>query len=86
MEAHKIRVSEYHILKLARLGKQKEERVYEHQATKEQEEKMKQWMEKKKIVAFNAGVIKTTYEIKSKTERIQIIVKPAEHHQNMVGL
>lgn len=38
------------------------------------------------MVAFNAGVINATFEIKSKTERIQIIVKPAEHHQNMVVL
>lgn len=34
----------------------------------------------KKLVTFIAGVINATMEIKSKTERIQIIVKAAVHH------
>lgn len=34
----------------------------------------------KKLVTFIAGVINATMEVKSKTERIQIIVKAAVHH------
>lgn len=41
---------------------------------------------KKKLVTFIAGVINATHEIKSKTERIQVIVKAAEHHLDMIGL
>lgn len=44
------------------------------------------WEEKKKLVTFIAGVINATSEIKSKTERIQIIVKAAVHHLELVGL
>lgn len=38
------------------------------------------------MVTFIAGVINATYEIKSKTERIQVIVKAAVHHLDMIGL
>lgn len=44
------------------------------------------WEEKKKLVTFIAGVINATSDVKSKTERIQIIVKAAVHHLDMVGL
>ncbi len=40
----------------------------------------------KKLVIFIAGVVNATMEIKSKTERIQIIVKAAVHHLNISGL
>ncbi|XP_045913420.1 uncharacterized protein LOC123975742 [Micropterus dolomieu] len=46
----------------------------------------KKWEEKKKIVTFIAGVINATAEVRSKTERIQIIVKAAIHHLDMAGL
>lgn len=51
-----------------------------------QQERRKAWIEKKKLVTFIAGVINATHEIKSKTERIQVIVKAAEHHLDMIGL
>ncbi|XP_067275529.1 uncharacterized protein [Pseudorasbora parva] len=52
-----------------------------------QQEKKEQWEEeRKKIVIFIAGVINATAEIRSKTERIQIIVKAAIHHMGMTGL
>lgn len=51
-----------------------------------QQGKRKAWIEKKKLVTFIAGVINATHEIKSKTERIQVIVKAAEHHLDMIGL
>lgn len=51
---------------------------------KQQDEKA--WVEKRKMVTFIAGVINATYEIKSKTERIQVIVKAAVHHLDMIGL
>lgn len=37
-------------------------------------------------MTFIAGVINATAEIRSKTERIQIIVKAAIHHLDMAGL
>lgn len=46
----------------------------------------KLWKEKKKMVTFIAGVINATAEIKSKMERIQIIVKAASHHLDMRDL
>lgn len=52
----------------------------------ESQDKRKAWIEKRKMVTFLAGVINATFEIKSKTERIQVIVKAAEHHLNMIGL
>lgn len=52
----------------------------------EQQDKKIAWKEKKKLVTFIAGVINATFEIKSKTERIQVIVKAAEHHLDMIGL
>lgn len=51
-----------------------------------QEKEQREWNEKRKIVVFIAGVINATCEIKSKTERIQVIVKAAEHHLDMIGL
>ena len=58
----------------------------EIEVVKQQQEKQKVWREKKNLVTFIAGVINATCEIKSKTERIQIIVKAAEHHLGMRGL
>lgn len=40
----------------------------------------------KKLVTFITGVINATMEIKSKTERIQIIVKAAAHHLGLSDL
>lgn len=54
-------------------------------AAKEKLDK-KEWAEKKKLVAFMAGVINATAGIKSKTERIQVIVIAAVHHLGMEGL
>ena len=42
--------------------------------------------EKKKLVTFIAGVINATADVKSKTERIQIIIKAAVHHLELKGL
>lgn len=50
------------------------------------QEKKGKWEEKKKIMTFIAGVINATAEVRSKTERIQIIVKAAIHHLDMTGL
>lgn len=53
---------------------------------REQDDKRKMWEEKKKLVTFIAVVINATVEVKSKTERIQIIVKAEVHHLDMRGL
>lgn len=37
-------------------------------------------------MTFVAGVINATYEIKSITDRIQVIVKAAEHYLDTIGL
>lgn len=42
--------------------------------------------EKKKMVTFIAGVINATSDVKSKTERIQIIVKAACHSLDMKNI
>lgn len=42
--------------------------------------------EQKRLVTFIAGVINATADVKSKTERIQIIVKAAAHHLDMKGI
>ncbi|KAL4004520.1 palmitoyltransferase ZDHHC5/8 [Sarotherodon galilaeus] len=42
--------------------------------------------EKKKMVTFVAGVINATSDVKSKTERIQIIVKAACHSLDMKNI
>lgn len=44
------------------------------------------WREKMDLVTFVAGVINATAEVKSKTDRIQIITKAAVQHLGMVGL
>ena len=51
---------------------------------KEFEKKM--LAEKKKLLTFIAGVRNATADVKSKTERIQIIVKAAVHHLDMKGV
>lgn len=58
------------------------------QTTKESEQTSegKVMIDLKKLVTFIAGVINATMEVKSKTERIQIIVKAAVNHLNISGL
>lgn len=51
---------------------------------KEREEK--EWVEKRDLVIFIAGVINATAKVKSKTDRIQIITKAAIEHLGMLGL
>ncbi len=53
-----------------RVGQKRSEKQQEWENT---------WAGKKKLVTFIAGVINATAEIKSKTERIQILVKAAIH-------
>ena len=60
---------------------QRQEQIKE----KEKKEK-KEWGEKRDLVIFIAGVINATAEVKSKTERIQIITKAAIQHLGMVDL
>lgn len=43
-------------------------------------------MEKRDLVIFIAGVVNATAEVKSKTDRIQIITKAAIQHLGMWGL
>lgn len=57
----------------------------EQEAAKEKLDK-KEWAEKKKLSTFMSGVINATGGIKSKTERIQVIVIAAVHHLGMEGL
>lgn len=52
----------------------------------EQNDKIRVWEEKEKLVTFIAGVINTAYEVQSKTERIQIIIKAEVHHLDIIGL
>lgn len=40
----------------------------------------------KKLVTFVAGVVNATMEVKSKTERIQTIIKAAAHHLDLSGM
>lgn len=40
----------------------------------------------KRLVTFIAGVVNATMEVKSKTERIQIILKAAAHHLDVTEL
>ncbi len=42
------------------------------------------WIEEKKLVTFIAAVTNATSEIKSKTERIQINVKAAVQHLDLI--
>lgn len=58
------------------------------QAMEVQEEsaERKMLVEVKKLVTFIAGVINATIEIKSKTEKIQVIVKAAAHHLDVSGI
>lgn len=49
-------------------------------------EEGKVWVDLKKLVTFIAGVINATMETKSKTERIQIIVKAAVNHLDINDL
>lgn len=79
------KVSYTEAVKLAGQKKQNKEGGYkkEQVAAKEQQDEKKALIEKKKLVT---GVINATYGIKSKTERIQVIVKAAEHHLDMKGL
>lgn len=51
----------------------------------EQENEGKVMSDLKRLVTFVAGVVNATME-KSKTERIQIIVKAAPHHLDVTGL
>lgn len=46
----------------------------------------KMLVEVQKLVTFITGVINATMEIKSKTERIQVIVKAAAHHLDVSGI
>ena len=43
-------------------------------------------VKEKRLVTFIAGVINATADVKSKTERIHIIVKAAVHHLDMRGI
>lgn len=52
----------------------------------DQESEGKVKVDLKKLVTFIAGVINATMEVRSKTERIQIIVKAAVHHLEISGL
>ncbi len=40
----------------------------------------------KKLVTFISRVVNATVEVKSKTERIQIIIKAAAHHLDCSGM
>lgn len=74
-------------VKRSKREKESQKREYMNKGTREvQQEQNEQWEEKKKVVTFIAGVINATAEIRSKTERIQIIVKAAIHHLDMKGL
>ncbi|XP_056270945.1 uncharacterized protein LOC130194087 [Pseudoliparis swirei] len=44
------------------------------------------YVDKKKLVTFIAGVINSTAEVKSKNDKIQLIVKAAVNHLGLVGL
>ena len=54
------------------------------EADQESEGKVK--VDLKQLVTFIAGVVNATMEVRSKTERIQIIVKAAAHHLDISGL
>lgn len=42
--------------------------------------------EKRDLVTFIAGVINSTAEVKSKIDKIHLVVKPAINHLGLVGL
>lgn len=93
VEVQQIRVKEKisyaEAVKINRQEKQSKEYGFnkgQMTANMEQEGKTNKWEERKKLVTFIAGVINATDEVKSKTERIQIIVKAAAYHLGMRDL
>lgn len=44
------------------------------------------YVDKKALVTFIAGVINSTAEVKSKSDKIQLVVKAAVNHLGIVGL
>lgn len=84
----KERLSYADAAKIAGQVKQSKESGYnkEQLAAKEKLDKKREWAKKKKLVTFIAGAINATAGIKSKTERIQVIVIAAVHHLGMEGL
>ena len=44
------------------------------------------YIDKKKLLTFIAGVINRTAEVKSETEKIELIVEAAGRHLSMTGL
>lgn len=62
--------------------------VKDHQVERQDSAKEKEVKEREKrdLVIFIAGVINATSEVRSKTERIQIITKAAIQHLGMLGL
>ncbi len=44
------------------------------------------YVDKKDLVTFIAGVINSTAEVKSKNDKIQLVVKAAVNHLGLVGL
>ena len=44
------------------------------------------YVDKRKLVTFIAGVINSTAEVKSETEKIKLIVKAVGRHLSMTGL
>lgn len=67
-------------------GKKQEIIMEEKKKEIRKEAEGKVWIDLKKLVTFIAGVINATMETRSKTERIQIIVKAAANHLNLSEL
>lgn len=77
--AEAARVSRIHdsvIIKQAELGVEEQQ-----QSTRD-----KVYVDKKDLVTFIAGVINSTAEVKSKNDKIQLVVKAAVNHLGLVGL
>lgn len=54
--------------------------------SQQQNKSEKIYVKKIELVTFIAGVINSTAEVKSKNEKIQLIVKAAVNHLGLVGL
>lgn len=83
-----VKVSYAEAVKMAGQGKQADKQGCRKEQTlisMVQEVEKRMSAEKRRLVTFVAGVINATAAVKSKTERIQIIVKAAIHHVDMRG-
>lgn len=74
----------------ARVAKEQNRSMIVHEEMKAQEQQKctndRIYVDKRDLVTFTAGVINSTAEVKSKNDKIQLVVKAAVNHLGLVGL